>query len=188
MIRFFGDYYPPPMIITQVAAIGANNELGEQGELPWDLPDDLKHFKAVTDGKPVLMGRKTHQSIGRLLPGRENYVLTRSGEGLMEGAIVVNDLEEFIEQLHHNGTDELMVIGGGEVYDQMMPFSHRLIITHVHGEFPQADAFYPDISPHEWEEFERESHTSDDDHKYAFDIVSYARHQRKNGHHNYLDL
>ena len=140
--------------------------------MPWHLPDDLKRFKALTLGKPVLMGRKTALAIGRALPGRTNLVLTRGGEVPFVGQRAVASLDEAIGAA---GEDELMVIGGGEVYALALPRATRLHLTWIDTATPDADAHFPRFDPAQWHETLREAHPADARHEYGFSFVDYER-------------
>jgi dihydrofolate reductase len=158
--------------ITLVAALDRYRAIGRGNVLPWRLPDDLKRFKMLTMGKPVLMGRKTALSLGRALPGRRNLVLTRSGRAPFAGMEAVASLDEAVANI---GDAELMVIGGGEVYALALPFANRMHLTHVDTAVADADAFFPDYDPTQWSAVWREAHAPDDRHAFGFEFVDYAR-------------
>lgn len=128
--------------IVIVAAHGRHRELGRQNTIPWTIKEDMRHFRRVTMGKTVLMGRKTAESIGRPLSGRKNLILTRGDTPPYPGQSVVHSLEEALAQ---TDGDELMVIGGGEVYAQTLPLADKLIITYVAIDVPDADTFFPEV-------------------------------------------
>ncbi len=132
--------------LTLVAAMGRNGGIGFRGEMPWHLPEELRHFKRTTLGKPVVMGRKTWEAIGRALPGRQNLVVTRNEAYQAEGARVVASLVEAIEAAE--GT-EVMVIGGGELYRQALPLASRMVLTTIDLE-PECDTWFPAWDPTEW--------------------------------------
>ncbi len=159
------------MKITIVAAASENNVIGKQGKIPWDLPDDFKHFHDVTKGKPVIMGRKTHESIGRVLPGRMNIVVTRQ-EIDIEGCKIVHSIEEALELVKDE--PEVCVIGGGEIYKQSLPLATHIDLTRVHATI-EGDAFFPEFSEDEWEEISCERHEADKEHAYAFTFHVYER-------------
>lgn len=144
--------------LAAIVAMGRNRCIGIDNSLPWYLPEDLKHFKAKTLGKPVVMGRKTFESIGKPLPGRTNIVITRNPEWSAPGVRVVGDLAEGIEmakaQAEISGHEEAMVIGGAEIYTQAMPHLERLYITEVDAA-PEGDAFFPALEG-DWDEQESE--------------------------------
>ncbi|HEX5693904.1 MAG TPA: dihydrofolate reductase [Arenimonas sp.] len=146
--------------------------IGRGNQLPWRLPDDLKRFKALTLGKPVLMGSRTAESLGRALPGRRNLVLTRSGKVPFAGMEAVATLDA-ARACCPDG--ELMVIGGGEVYALALPLATRMHLTHVHTRVEDADAFFPPWSTDDWEPVAHEAHAADARHAFAFDFVDYRR-------------
>ena len=159
-------------MITFIAALDRNRAIGRAGAMPWHLSDDLKRFKALTLGKPVLMGRKTALAIGRPLPGRPNLVLTRAGTAPFDGQAVVHSLDEAVARA---GNGELMVIGGGEVYALALPHATRMHLTEIDTATPDADTFFPAFDPGEWREVAREHHPADARHPLAFDFVDYER-------------
>ena len=160
------------MRISLIAALDRNHAIGRDGAMPWHLPDDLRRFKALTLGKPVLMGRKTALAIGRALPGRENLVLTRGDVAPFAGQEVVHSLDEAIALA---GTRELAVIGGGEVYALALPRATHLHLTWVDTEATDADAFFPKFATSEWAEVSREHRDADERHAFAIDFADYVR-------------
>lgn len=162
------------MHVSLIAALDRDFAIGKGNALPWHLPDDLKRFKALTLGRPVLMGRKTAQSLGRALPKRRNLVLTRSGMVPFGGMQAVASLDEAIALAAGEG-DELCVIGGGEVYALALPRATRLHLTHVDARVEGADAFFPRFDPRDWRETARSVHPADAAHAFAFDFVDYER-------------
>ena len=160
------------MTVTIVAAIDQMQAIGRDNALPWHLPDDLKRFKALTLGKPVLMGRKTAESLGRALPGRRNLVLTRSGHAPHEGMQAVASLED---ALHFAEGGELMAIGGGEIYALALPRATRMHLTHVNTVVADADAYFPEFEPSQWQVSARQAHAADAKHAFAFEFVDYLR-------------
>jgi dihydrofolate reductase len=163
------------MRISLIAALDRNNAIGRDNDLPWRLPDDLKRFKALTLGKPVLMGRKTAQSLGRALPGRLNLVLTRGGQVPFEGMLAVASVDAAIARAREQGAEELCVIGGGEVYALTLAQADVLHLTHVDTVVEAADAYFPVLDPRQWEQAERSVHPADARHALAFDFVDYVR-------------
>ncbi len=135
------------MTISLIAAIGKNNELGKDNQLLWNIPEDMKHFRETTRGHTVIMGRKTFESIGKALPNRRNIVITRDANYRKDGVDVTNSLEEAI--LLCENSEEVFIIGGGEIYKQALPFASKLYITHVHKEY-DADTFFPEIKESDW--------------------------------------
>ena len=156
------------MKITLIAALDEARAIGRGGELPWRLPDDLKRFKALTLGKTVLMGRKTFESIGRPLPQRRNLVLTRDSSFAATGVEVVHNLQDALE-------DDLVVIGGGEIYALTLPIATTLELTLVQTVIPDADAFFPAWDSAAFLEVRREHHAADERHAHAFDFVTLKR-------------
>jgi dihydrofolate reductase len=161
-------------MLSLVAALDENNAIGKGGALPWHLPDDLKRFKQLTLGKPVLMGRKTAESIGRPLPGRLNLILTRSQIAPFHADNVVC-VRSTDEALARAGPSDVMVIGGGEVYRQTIDLAERLHLTHVDTIVQGADAFFPIVSPTRWRETSRRHHPADAKHAFSFSFVDYER-------------
>lgn len=147
--------------------------IGRGNALPWRLPDDLKRFKALTLGRPLLMGRKTAESLGRALPGRENLVLTRSGCVPFEGMRAVASLQEALAL--SAGAEALMVIGGGEVYALALPLASAMHLTLVDTAVEGADAWFPEFASDQWIETTREHHAADARHAVAFDFVDFLR-------------
>jgi dihydrofolate reductase len=136
------------MSFTLLAAISENNALGKDNTLLWRLPADLKHFKETTKNHTVVMGRKTFLSIGKLLPERENVILTRDKDFSYAGAKVLHSIEK-LKREYEKSDDEVFIIGGGEIYIETLPFAQKLIITHVHKKF-DGDTFFPVINKNEW--------------------------------------
>jgi dihydrofolate reductase len=161
--------------LVLVAALDRKRAIGKDNALPWHLSDDLKRFKALTLGKPVLMGRKTAESLGRALPGRSNLELTRSGRVPFEGMQPVATLDEASSVATREQAGELCVIGGGEVFALALPRAVRMHLTWVDTVVEGADAFFPHLDPDEWRETARQAHPADarNDHAYAF--VDYER-------------
>lgn len=157
--------------IALVAALDRNRAIGRSGAMPWHLPDDLKRFKALTLGKPVLMGRKTALAIGRALPGRRNLVLTRGGAAPFAKQEAVASLDAALALA---GGADLMVIGGGEVYALALPRATHLHLTQVDCAAENADTFFPAFDAHAWREVARAHHPTDARHAFAFDFVDYA--------------
>jgi len=140
--------------VAMIAAIGANSVIGADGQIPWRLPTDFAHFKRTTLGKPLIMGRKTFESIGRPLPGRTNIVVTRQAGYAPEGVLVCHGLREALDHAQTvaatDGAGEVMIGGGAEIYREAMPLADRLYITHV-AVSPEGDAKFPPIDPATWE-------------------------------------
>ncbi len=163
------------MKVSLIAAMDRNFAIGKDGALPWQLPDDLKRFKALTVGKPILMGRKTAQSLRRALPGRPNLVLTRSGKVPFDGMQAVASLEQARSIAAEAGASELCVIGGGEIYVLTLPIATHLHLTLVNAAVTDADAFFPRFDASQWGETLREVHGADARHAFAFEFVDYEK-------------
>ncbi len=161
------------MKISLIAALDRRLAIGRDGAMPWHLPDDLRRFKALTLGRPVLMGRKTALAIGRALPGRDNLVLTRADVAPYAGQRVVHSLDNAID--HARDAGELAVIGGGEVYALALPRATHLHLTWVDTIAEGADAHFPAFDAREWFETAREPHAADVRHAFAMTFVDYSR-------------
>lgn len=159
-------------MIALVAALDRNFAIGRDGAMPWHLPDDLRRFKRLTLGKPVLMGRKTALSIGRVLPGRMNLVMSRGGSAPYAGQHCVGSLQEAIAIA---GTGDLMIVGGGEIYAQALPLATHLYLTWVETEADRTDTFFPRLDLKEWEVTSEEPHAADGQHAMAFRFIDYRR-------------
>jgi dihydrofolate reductase len=151
-------------LITLIVAVADNGVIGRDNTLPWHLPDDLKRFKRLTLGKPIVMGRKTFESIGKPLPGRQNIVVTRDTNYRREGVTVVNDVDAALRAA--GAVPEVMVIGGAELFRALLPRAGRLHLTRVHGHI-EGDVVWPALDQREWSVVERESHAADERHAWA---------------------
>jgi dihydrofolate reductase len=160
------------MKLSIIVAMDLKRVIGHANRLPWHLPADLKHFKQITMGKPILMGRKTWESIGRPLPGRINIVITRDNNYTAAGCIVVHSVEAALHAAQ--GHDEVMVIGGEQLYRQVLPDAEMLYITRVDGVFP-GDAFFPELDDAEWREVERSRHAPDGKNAHACEFITLQR-------------
>ncbi len=159
-------------VVALVAALDRNFAIGRDGAMPWHLPDDLRRFKRLTLGKPVLMGSRTARAIGFALPGRDNLVLTRSNSVPYAGQVAVASIEAALDRVADR---DLMVIGGGEVYAQTIDRATQLHLTWIDGEVAGADAFFPRFDAREWEITADEAHAADARHAFAFRFVDYRR-------------
>jgi dihydrofolate reductase len=157
--------------ITIIAAMAHNRAIGLAGAMPWHLPGELRHFKETTMGKPIVMGRKTWESIRRVLPGRQNIVVTRNREYRAEGCLVVQSLSHAIERAEG---DEIMVIGGGQLYRQALPVADRMVLTLVDCT-PAADTWFPEWNENEWSEISRRSQAIDDSNALGYEVVELIR-------------
>jgi dihydrofolate reductase len=166
------------MRIVIVAAIGENNVIGRDGALPWRLKSDLKHFRKVTLNRPVIMGRKTYTSIGKPLKDRTNIVLTSDLGLVAPGAVLATSMDAALayarQDAEKRGVDEIMVIGGSDVFAAALPKAARLEITHVHAS-PDGDSYFPPIDPQVWREAAREKHAAGPDDDASFTVATYLR-------------
>lgn len=160
-------------MITIIAAIGQNNELGKDNDLIWHLPADLKRFKKVTSGHHILMGRNTFESIGKPLPNRTSVIITRNNDYFKDGCLIADSIEKAIELTE--GKDAF-IIGGAQIYEQTLQkkLADRLDITIVHETF-EADVYFPEIDTSIWKEVSREDFKADEKNKYDYSFVSYER-------------
>jgi len=160
------------MRLTLIVARARNGTIGLRGALPWRLPEDLAQFRRTTLGHPILMGRRTHESIGRPLPGRRNIVLSRDPGFRAAGCEVAPDLDRALALCAD--TDEAFVIGGADLYRAALPRADRLLITEIGADF-EGDVFFPPVDAARWLEVERRHHAAGAAGDIAFDVVSYAR-------------
>lgn len=159
------------MRISLIVAMDRRGVIGARGGLPWHLPGDLRRFRAVTMGKPLVMGRRTHESIGRVLPGRENIVLTRDRNFRAEGCTVLHDIESVLA--HCAAAEEIMIMGGAELYGQFLPRADRLYLTRVHTD-ADGDTVFPlrePPGPPQWRERERQEFPADDANPHACTVM-----------------
>jgi len=159
-------------MITIIAAIAKKNALGNNNQLIWHLPADLKRFKKVTANHHVIMGRKTFESLGKPLPNRTNIIITRNGNFKAEGCIIVNSLQQAIEASKED--ENPYILGGAEIYNQTIEIADKLDLTFVHHQF-EADAFFPEINALIWKEIFREDFKADEKNKYDYSFVTYIR-------------
>ncbi len=161
-------------MISLIAAIGKNNELGKNNTLLWHMPADMKHFKDATVLHAVIMGRKTFESIGKPLPNRRNIVISRDANYKQKGIEVVNSLAAAFD-LFPNQNEELFVIGGSEIYKQTMPIADKLYITHIDAEDSEADSFFPEIIPIVWNEISHKEHKKDSENPFNYTFSVYEK-------------
>jgi dihydrofolate reductase len=162
------------MIISLVVAAATNNAIGKEGVMPWRLPNDLKHFKNVTWGMPVIMGRKTFDSLGKPLTGRRNIVVTRQADWQAEGVITVKNIEDALFLVRETDTKEAMIIGGGEIYRQIFDKANRIYLTRVEAE-PEADTFFPVIHPNQWKLVSQKNYEADEKHAFNYSFQTWER-------------
>lgn len=160
--------------LTIIVAAGEDNAIGKDNDLIWHLKDDLKHFKKLTSGHHIIMGRKTFESFPKPLPNRTHIVITRQNNyKVPDGVIVVSNLEDALDAARND--NQPFIIGGGEIYKQSINLADKLELTRVHATFDGADTFFPDIDLNQWKEISRTTHDADEDHKYAFSFITYER-------------
>lgn len=157
-----------------IVAISDNNAIGRDNQLLWHISEDLRFFKRTTLGCPVIMGRKTFESIGRALPKRVNIVISR-GFNTAEEVAVTGSLEAAFKVAEETNLEKCFVIGGGQIYAQALPLVDRLIVTHVHTVIEGADTFFPQIDPEVWQVAQRSELFVDDETGYTFEFVEYHR-------------
>jgi dihydrofolate reductase len=168
-----GEAAAPAAALELVVAVAENDVIGRGNQLPWHLPADLRHFKSLTLGKPVLMGRKTYDSIGRALPGRTNIVLSRSAEFSPSDCMVVKSLDD--ARIAAGAQPALMVIGGAEIYRQCLPLASRIHLTLVHAQIEGGDTIFAGWRGGEWNASSRERHEADDRNAYAYSFITLER-------------
>lgn len=162
------------MTISFVVAAAKNNAIGKDGQMPWHLPNDMKHFKNVTWGMPVVMGRKTFESLGKVLPGRKNIVITRQPGWKVTGAVAVKSIEDALFVAKETDANEVMVIGGGEIYKALYDKVKRIYLTRVEAE-PEADTFFPSIDPKLWYLVSQKNHEADEKNAYNYSFQIWER-------------
>ena len=159
------------MILSIIVAIAKNHAIGKDNKLLWYLPNDLKHFKDVTTGHTVIMGRKTFDSVGKPLPKRRNIVITRQAISI-DGCEVVPSVEAAIELC--KAEDEVFIVGGAEIYRQAIPLTNRIYLTIIDQDF-EGDTFFPELNPDEWQEKDREDFEPDEKNKYKYSFITLVR-------------
>ena len=160
------------VVVSLIVAMDRARAIGSAGRLPWHIPADLKRFRALTTGHHIVMGRKTYESIGRLLPGRTSVIVTRNPDYAVPGALVAHSVEEALTRCA--GETEIFVIGGAQVYREALPLAHRLYLTEVDGTFP-ADTWFPELPDATWRELSREHRAESGPGYSGFDYVVIER-------------
>lgn len=158
--------------VSAIVAAAENNAIGKNNQLLWHLPNDLRFFKRTTLGHPVVMGRKTYESVGKPLPNRHNIIVTHQPDYTVVGAEVVHSLHEALSLCV--GKAEVFIVGGAEIYKQALPILGRIYLTRVHADVA-GDTFFPDFDEREWVLVSEESHPADDRHAYAYTFMVYER-------------
>ena len=154
-----------------IAAMGKNRVIGKDNDMPWHLPADLQHFKKTTLGSPIIMGRKTYDSIGRPLPGRLNIILSRNAKLVIKGCSVVNSLEDAIGLAKETGASEIFITGGAHLYDNFLEKTDRLYLTLIDEDF-EGDTYFPDYTQFTWKETARDEHQADEKNPHAYSFVT----------------
>jgi len=162
------------VIVSMIVAAAKNGAIGLAGEIPWRLPDDQKFFRRKTTGNAIVIGRKTFDSIGKALPGRKNYVLTRSEHAPVEDVTFFATLSEAIAGAQADGIEECFIAGGEAIYREGLAVADRIYLTRVDAE-PEGDTFFPEVDETVYECVEREPHAIDDRHAHAFVIETWER-------------
>jgi dihydrofolate reductase len=162
------------LTLSIIVAASENNVIGVNNHLPWHLPVDMKYFKDTTMGKPIVMGRKSFEELGRVLPGRPNIMITRQPEYAAEGLYVVPSLEAGIEKAKTFGTEEIFITGGGEIFKIALPIIDRLYLTRVHAEV-SGDTYFPEFDPTGWKLVKNDRHEKDEKHAYALTFQVWER-------------
>ncbi|MBV8253201.1 MAG: dihydrofolate reductase [Chitinophaga sp.] len=153
--------------VSIIVAASENNAIGINGQLPWRIADDMKYFKDTTTGKPIVMGRKTFESLGKPLPNRPNIVITRQMDYAPVGTIVVDSLQAGLDRAKTYDVQEVFITGGGEIFEQAMDITDRIYMTRVYAVVP-GDAFFPEIDGNKWELVSDERHEADERNQYPF--------------------
>jgi len=159
--------------VSLIVAMSENRVIGVANGLPWHLPAELRHFRALTMGHPIIMGRRTHESIGRVLPGRRNIVVTRNRQYASNGVEVTHSLTEAIERC--SDTSEVFVIGGAELYNETIDKADRIYLTLVHTSIEGGDTYFPEVSSAAWRETERTPSPADENNPVACEFIVYER-------------
>lgn len=161
-------------MISFIVAMDTNRVIGQDNQLPWHLPEDLKFFKRTTMGHPIVMGRKTFDSIGRPLPGRENIIITRNRDYTRRDCIVFHTLDDFLTYCDREPQEEYFVIGGAEIFKQLLSEADRLYITEIHEQF-DGDTFFPELDLNRWQLVSREKGLKDEKNPYDYEFTIYDR-------------
>ncbi len=154
--------------ISIIVGLGNNREIGLDNQIPWHLSADLKYFKKTTLGCPIIMGRKSHESIGRPLPRRTNIVITRNQNYTAQGCIIVHSLAQAIAKAKEENPTEIFVIGGGQIYQEALGLAQKLYITAIDINIPKATIFFPEINEKHWDLIQKESHQKDEKNPYDY--------------------
>lgn len=162
------------MLISLVVAAATNNTIGKDGQMPWHLPNDMKHFKNVTWGMPIVMGRKTFESLGKALPGRKNIVISRQSGWSAPGTVVVKSIEDALFVAKETDAKEVMIIGGGEIYKALFERAKRIYLTRVDAS-PEGDTFFPSLDPQQWFLVSQKNHEADEKNAFNYSFQVWER-------------
>lgn len=155
-----------------IVAVAENNVIGKNNQLIWHLPADLKHFKTITMGSPIIMGRKTYESIGKALPGRTNIIITRNNSFFADGCTITNSLEQAIELAP--ASNELFIIGGEEIFKMALSLASKIYLTKIHHAF-DGDTYFPEIENSTWKIAKKEDFIADEKNAYSYSFIEYER-------------
>lgn len=161
-------------MLSFIVAMDKNRVIGLNNDLPWYIPNDLKFFKEKTTGHTILMGRKTFDSLGRVLPNRKHVVLTRGQNEFPDEVVVLHEIDQLLAYIKENKDEEIFLIGGGHLFEQMLPYADRLYITEINEAF-EGDVFFPEIDHSKWLETSRTKGPRDEKNDYDYDYVTYER-------------
>jgi dihydrofolate reductase len=168
------------MKLTIVVAASENNVIGIDNEMPWNLPDDFRYFKNMTIGKPVIMGKNTFESLGKVLPGRLHVVISKTLENAPEGVLVFPSTEEALRYLEEQKIPEASIIGGGQIYKAMLAVTDVVLLTRVHAHIQKGNIFFPELNKNDWKLTWEEYHPKDEKHQYDFTFQKWERANDKN--------
>jgi dihydrofolate reductase len=160
------------MIISIIAAVADNMVIGNKNSLPWNLPADMEYFKKATLGKTIIMGAKTFESIGKVLPNRKNIILSYDKSYKAEGCVIVTSIEQALKEVKED--EEVMIAGGASVYKQFLPLANRLYLTFIHHDF-EGDAYFPEFDINQWKEIKRIDNQPDEKNLYSYSFVIFER-------------
>lgn len=162
------------MTVSFVVAAADNGVIGQRGGgLPWQQSADLQHFRRLTEGQPIIMGRKTQQELKAPLPNRRNIVITRDNDYNAAGYVITHSLKAALKEVEQAGADEALIIGGGQIFDMAMPVANKIYLTEIHAS-PEGEAYFR-YDPKEWREVSREDHPADADNQYPYSFVTLVR-------------
>lgn len=163
-------------MLSLIVAMDKNRVIGADNGIPWHLPNDLRHFKNVTTGHTIVMGRKTFDSIGRVLPKRKHIVITRSNRTFPEGVMVVRDVDAVLNYAKVHPDEEIFIIGGGEIFKQMLPYADKMYITWIDESF-EGDVYFPEFDESEWEMVSKVKGEKNEENPYDYYFITYERKQ-----------